>query len=285
MKYQLRRFGQNAAIEITAKEYEEIKSAGDGLVETVEAEEKFDVLMENYAEFESTLFAAKLSDLTFSNYHNVDKRKLLRLISRRLLNLLASCRLYRDILKQPDKVFFWDKGTLDKWLGAHTCEEAFVWLLMDNIRNYAQHRDLTVHMLSIGSEWKDDPLGERAAYSITPQFNPKALIEDTRCRSVELKSKLQHMNNPVELTPYVRKYVEMIGLLHVDLRKHAEADLNGWKRTIKNALQPDEKVLGIVVTSSAGQEFEIAKDLVPYHEYLKGKNRSTVNLSKRYVEW
>jgi hypothetical protein len=298
MDHELRAWGTSpaAAVKIADDEYAAIRAASDGLIEIIGLEEKFDVLMENYAELESTFFDIKLRHLTFSPQDSTDLRELPRLIGRRLLNVLASGRLYRDALFQhAGRAFRSKKDDLEKLtIELAKIKQQFAYLVMEGLRDYAQHRDLTVHMLTIGSAWEGDDSCASIAYSLTPKFNPKLLLADRKCSSA-LKSKLKDMHDPVEMTPLIREYVEMLGLLHLEFRKLATPHEGAWASTIQNAFKrcqspAHRKPLGIVVRATGDhlgktEEHEFAADALECRAYLKRKNRSTLNLSKRYVRW
>jgi hypothetical protein len=149
-------------------------------------------------------------------------------------------------------------------------------------------------MLTIGSAWEGDDPVARLAYSLMVKFNPKVLLTDRKCNR-DLKSKLKDMQDSIELTPFVREYVEILGSLHEEFRKLVAPHEGAWVSAMQNAIQrcqpPGEKrPLGIVVRATGAQpgknaEFEFAADALDYRAYLKRKNRSTVNLAKRYVAW
>jgi hypothetical protein len=139
MDYELQAWGTSSqtAIKIAADEYAAITSASDGLVELIGLEEKFDLVMENYAEFETTLLVVKLRYLAFSPHDRTDLRELPRLIGRRLLNFLAAGRLYRNaLLQHAGRAFRNKRQDLETLIAkSEKIGQQFAYLLMDGLRD------------------------------------------------------------------------------------------------------------------------------------------------------
>src|SRR6266480_7935562 len=107
--YEIRsNFKSASPVKISEERFVEIDRADRGLKEILGVEEKFHVLMENYAEFEEALYKEAFKTVIFSV--SEESNMLARhLISRRLLNLLSSAKLYLDTLPQHGKRIFENK--------------------------------------------------------------------------------------------------------------------------------------------------------------------------------
>lgn len=91
-----RLIGHQNFLEISRENFDEAKMAHDCLGEALRIEEKFNIILENYREFESELLSlclnfAIFSDRTWSSFQNE-----IHIVNRRVLNLLTTSRLYVD---------------------------------------------------------------------------------------------------------------------------------------------------------------------------------------------
>src|SRR5689334_1349030 len=83
-------------LEITSVEFEAAKNAKQNLIEVLGIEEKFNMILENFEEFERELLEISLRHMLFFNFSWSSFQKNSNTISRRLINLLTTCRLYFD---------------------------------------------------------------------------------------------------------------------------------------------------------------------------------------------
>src|SRR5947209_1827838 len=87
---------QVGEIKISKAEYDALGEAVDGLLNIVDVEEKFAALVDNYFEFEQDLLSEALGALVFFGYERRSMEEARTRISRRIINLLTSTRLYFD---------------------------------------------------------------------------------------------------------------------------------------------------------------------------------------------
>ena len=83
-------------VEIDETEYTRIKAARENLFEALFLEEKIDLVMENYFEYETELLslASRLMIFNDDDYFSMSRER--NLISRRIVNLLTAGRIYLD---------------------------------------------------------------------------------------------------------------------------------------------------------------------------------------------
>jgi hypothetical protein len=101
MRYAITRLilGCQQFIDITAEQYLETRTAKERLMIALSIEEKFNLVAENYAEFEQELQNLTLRQMLFPDYDWSSFVGGLQTINRRLANLLSACRLYIDQVK------------------------------------------------------------------------------------------------------------------------------------------------------------------------------------------
>jgi hypothetical protein len=98
MKYGITKLvlGNSPFIEITEDEYKALKIARDFLFEALYLEQKFDLVTEDFIEYEMTLLSYAANHMMFSNLDYIRLQNEVNNINRRLVNLLSACRLYLD---------------------------------------------------------------------------------------------------------------------------------------------------------------------------------------------
>jgi hypothetical protein len=110
MEYRLRALGHEAYMSITKDEFYKLENAKSGLGECLSIEEKFDIVIENYLEFETTMLSSTarnliLGDQDYQSFY-LDRG----LFNRRLANLLSAGRIYVDHTKQHINRVFKDSS-------------------------------------------------------------------------------------------------------------------------------------------------------------------------------
>jgi len=92
--------GYSGFIAISQDRFEEAKLAIRNLREVLSIEEKLNLILENYAEFERELLRLSLNHAMFSHQDWFSYQIEIHTINRRLINLLTTCRLYVDQIPQ-----------------------------------------------------------------------------------------------------------------------------------------------------------------------------------------
>jgi len=171
--------GSQDFIELTPERYNSIKNARNALLEISFIEEKFDLVVENFFEYEQTLLLLAGWDLVFRDFDHQRAHRHRRLINRRLANLLSGCRLYQDQAlhhlsrtygensDQVVEVRTAMRGQYDALLG---------YRMMEALRNYVQHRGWAIHSVS----YSRHPTGAGVSFSFVPFVNLERLSEDEK---------------------------------------------------------------------------------------------------------
>ena len=98
VRYEITRhvIGEPRFVEITKDEYELFKSASERLPVILALEEKLDLVLANYAEFEGELLRLAVDQMVWPGGDWSSFRAALSTVNRRVLNFLASSRQYID---------------------------------------------------------------------------------------------------------------------------------------------------------------------------------------------
>lgn len=203
---------------ISESEYINMIDNYNFLVNVCAIEERFDILINNYYEYEKCLNSILLNSFLAFGIEVVEFQKNEREIIRLLNNLLSSCRLFLDqnlkILPQIDTNTFdnYSKKTHDLY------DNNIEYRLLEYLRNVLQHREMpiSIEFYKKFAQTKD----ERAEESINVLLNIKTLLEHDKSYNMKVKIDLLSFNKEkIILNFYVRKYIYLMGVLLQEIRK------------------------------------------------------------------
>jgi len=219
-------FGGYPAVEITQFEFEEIAHSKRVLSSALDIENKYDILLSNYAEFESEISQLAIDSLLDRNREYDDFFEMMRRISLRLSNLLSSGRMYVDQIKHDVKSCVVDGDEaltqVKKLLSAQYDTDPY-YRFMEEVRNYSQHRSLPVHLLSNNSsaemEGKKKKLFQHTLniYAVKNQ-----LVSDKKFKSRVLEG----MDEKIDLKKSVRRYVSALSEVHIKTRDYIASEVD-----------------------------------------------------------
>lgn len=192
MDYRLQRyvFGSPAFVDISEKEYVDIKSAKANLLEALFIEQKFDAVIENYLELEMCFLEISanhmiLRNISYTRFHNEKN-----LVNRRLINLLSASRSYLDQTKHHfHNIFGEDSETVRKIeeFKSQQYDQCFGYRVMEALRNYVQHRGFPIGSVIINRRSVESKSGNRILFSLTPNMHPEDLEEDKKFKKSGVK--------------------------------------------------------------------------------------------------
>jgi hypothetical protein len=286
----------NAEIELSKTEYEAIIQAAEKLLSCLDAEQKFDCIVENYRDLEKyildqafqALFSSSLDDVAFQAPRNTTSRK--------LSNLLSSVRLYQDTIGRHAKAITGDdaaaaKITADK---SRQFDASLSYRILDALRNHAQHHALPVHGYSVRRQWtKDREISEHECEAVisvselgaNADFRPKTTLAELKAGPEKL-----------ELKPIVREYVECLSTIHHEFRELIKSAVDQQLRTVADAKArlfaafPDARDIGLAVYLASddgikiGDETQISGTMSKYLDFLQKKNKHLVNFARRRIK-
>jgi hypothetical protein len=287
-------------IQITESEFLDIEAAKDGLLQALFIEEKFDLVIENLLDLESTMLnsamrGAYLHDQDWESYQ--EERGLL---NRRLINLLTAARIYIDHVKHHVKRVFSDAheeaSAPDlKNLFSREYDARLGFRAGEALRNFVQHRGFPVHGITFEMR-RMDRAGEDLANlrcGLSPYLLPEELREDGDFKKSVLKE-LELLGNKVDLKMLVRDYVEGIANIHNDIRERVQPRVDRWEEKITAAIvlfkqeSPEEGVIALsaIKRNDDGQSLrtvQIFAEFMEYRRTLRKKNSSFQSLGKKYI--
>lgn len=273
---------------ISRSDFEEARQKKNLVVELLSLEERFNILLENYAEFERELLNLTLDEaLSFGGEWNRFADQL-HVVNRRLVNLLTTCKLYIDQLHHSLSELVGKDHAVTTSVEARKSEaydNRFGYRVMEALRNHVQHRGLPVHRIKYQSKWNDDRSLRRHRTKII--LEPQRLAEDPKFKKSVLRE-MQEKSDKLNLKPLVRDYLSGIIAVHQhvreqlsDFRKRSDED---YKRIIATYQSDGEsgsaiKLRALDEGGSTDSEFSLFEDIIDRRHQLERKNRSFGDLT------
>ena len=286
--------GRTPALDITSTEFKKLKAAKKVLVSGFAIEEKYDVLLANYEEFEKEILNVTLESMLRPHGKYGDFRCYRAKLNQRLINLLATSRLYLDSIERHVSDITTDKDQAKEKvnsLRSGRYDKYFEYRFMEELRNHAQHRGFPIHHSSYNSCLTnvDDP---KTKFTFTVDFASEKVFleEDVKFK----KSILNKLDEKIDLKQATRKYIECLSEIHAGVRELVLGKLSEMRDLImsyrnKFTLEVEDNNVGLYAIAISDSLEVIAK--VPMLldwddvriELLQKNDAPITNLARRYV--
>jgi len=295
MKYILRKdvLGSVPEIKITEADYAAYKGARDVLSNAFAIEEKYEILISNYLDFEKQIFDAT-ADFMVRDYldYSADFFRVRLGFNIRLLNVLSSTRVYVDQLEQhvreclPERTADQTKAFVNAFF-ATEFDKYHEYRFMDKLRNYVQHRGLPVHWASSGSGWTTLGADGLLEYSVELAPDRSRLLEDDAFK----KTVLAELPEKLDLKAATRRYIESLSTVQTAARTLIRESVERSRQILEEAHSRYKEVykdcIGLSASEWDGEQrleiFPLLLDWDDIRQNLQKRNRNLTNLTKRYV--
>ena len=244
-------------IEISSDEFRQIKGAKTKLTVALEIEEKFELLVENYTEYERTLLDLTLTNMVRQDYvwdSFMDHRQL---VNRRIANFLMAAQLYIDQAKHDMATMFGRKSAAAENLSKafdRESDQSLGYRVMKEIRNYAQHRALPVGPLGYPGKRQQD--GKSAVrFGIQPQLDVDELRSDPSFKGTVL-AEIEKEPAAQDLTYMIRQFIESLSRVHEAVRDLTEPEVAVWTLKLDNVVERARTEIGHTIGLAAVEQEE-----------------------------
>lgn len=212
MKYKITKnvFGFPGFIEIDADEYKTIKAARDNLFEVLFLEEKLDLVSENYNEFETELLSIASKNMIFSNidYSSITNDRIL--ITRRIMNLLSSGRMYIDQSNHHLTNIYGANHPNLELINSEKhilYDQKMGYRVIEALRNYVQHRGIPIHNFIQEMHRIENKPFSQLQFRVVPLLRISDLEEDKKFKMTVLDElKNIQTNDEIDMTLNSRIY-------------------------------------------------------------------------------
>lgn len=290
--------GSPGFVEITEQEYRAISLARHNLLEVLYLEEKFDLVTEDYFEYETELLSSSTRFMIFGNQDPAWMQNERNLISRRMINLLSAGRLYLDQSTHHLHNIYGDDpakmGELES-IKSTQYDTRVGFRVMEALRNYVQHRGFPIHSVTFSWHVIDikPEARNKVLFALTPYIKPAELEDDPKFKRAVLKE-LKAIGDEVDIKPLVRDYVECLSRVQNKAREILRDNVLVWETKVNEAIGIFKSAFGIenitglaiVIESEDGIYTEseyIFNDFSERRRKLERKNGLLISLSSHYV--
>jgi len=247
MKYFLKSRFDSDELELNSTQFEEACHAYVINQRLLALEEKYHLILGNYAELERSLHDLALNELLFGRKEWDEYVNDIQLVNGRLLNLLSSTKAYLDQVP----------GHLNDIFGTNCAESvafeqatnrefdsSFEYRVITVIRNHVQHNDFPIRWIQHTGQWETEEQRKILCRNrATALIATKELIDNKRNRAKTRTELSNRGEEQLDLKVLVRHYLSSIARLHTEVRKCVESAANSNAEVVRKLFSSFEQAL------------------------------------------
>ncbi|MBY7876772.1 hypothetical protein KW414_15690 [Vibrio fluvialis] len=288
--------GKTAILPIEASYFTQLQQSQRSMVAAKEIEEKYDLMISNYLEFEKELLLQITEQVVLNKDSYDDFYQIRTILNRRIVNLLTSTKLYYDQMQRQVRLCDFNNEEFSNTVLSYFSREYddnFEYRFMENLRNYVQHCGLAIHSFSLPSQWEGDGDSRLMRNGIKIYSTREELGQDPKFSK---RPVFAECADKINLIKSIRKYVEKLSLIHDEIRTLIEGNLSESRNCVEKIISEYKAVnnnnaLGIYAYSvDSGDPLGDVTTKVPLlldwdnvRLNLVKKNKKLTNNSKRYI--
>jgi len=301
MKYYLTDFiyEKQEFYEISEDIYKNLLLSKSNLFQVLFIEEKLDLVVENYTEYEMELLNSSIHQMLYHNNNWSSYSNDINRISRRIVNLLTTSRLYLDHIIHHLNILYGSNNNKTETIKTKISSEYdsnLSYRIIYALRNYVQHRGFPIHGCNYNAVRTEDKNSNQGnlLYTVTPYINADKLEEDKGFKEIVL-DEIKELGDKIDIKPIVRGFIDSVGNIHQEVRAILNADILLWEKclfeTVKSfnnrfGREENKFTVHLLATRDNGEHEEnttIFKDFIEQRKSLEMKNRNFNFLSSRFV--
>ena len=287
--------GATVALKIDEPEFEKLKHSREVLSSAKAIEEKYDLLVSNFFEFEKEVLYQLAQKMIFVKDSYQHMYEIQSELNRRVVNLLTSTKLYYDQLEKHVRSCMKGEKQCGKEAKGYFSEEYdthFEFRFMEALRNHVQHYGLAVHSLSLPSKWIGEDENREMINQLKIYSTKEALSENKDFKKVIF----DEMPEKVELIKTIRIYLGCISNVHRRVRELIQANVSSSRADIEGVILRYKEAnagdaMGVYAymveiddpTATSIEKLPLLLDWDNVRLNLSQKNRPFPNISKWYV--
>ncbi|MHB8132871.1 MAG: hypothetical protein ACYDH1_01495 [Anaerolineaceae bacterium] len=269
------------------------------LFELIYLEEKFDLFLESYFDFEVELLKIGSRLMIFNRDIHYSTHYDRNILNKYFSGLLSAASLYFD-QSETHLIRIFGKSSTDlidlkeqkKTLRENDSNFKFI----HNLRNHSQHHDIPIESIKYSYSWTSPKEYGLLKYIVIPLVNISKLEKDTQFDKELLKiiKNQNHNRDLLDIRPFVRQYVEKLGNLHLSFRKEMKNKRDEWKQILfevinKSNFRNENSTNDFAFLLSVNESKKIVGEKYFFKEineritFFENKTIDFTNLHKRYV--
>lgn len=284
--------GRQPEESVSDADFQSISDATSDFRVALDIEEKFDLVLSNYVEYEMELISLALGDSIFRGVDWSSMRIDSHRVVRRVVNVLTSTRLYVDQVQhalsgQGSSVLGVNTDLKPVFAGQY--DRRLGYRVMEAMRNVVQHESTAFVGLRCG-------MNTVGTASQLHRFRADAVVDTTALKTTSFKRKvlneLGSLGSEFSMSVMMRDYLEGLAVAHESIRSMCTARLAASESVIRAAAERGRQLLGdkpmglcLVARehSRPSRPVFINTHLIDQHTTLIRKNCDLSTLSKRFV--
>ena len=290
MKYQITEdvLENSPVVEISKDLFESLRIARNTLSQALYLEEKYELLLKSYFEWEQTIAIVNLYNMTYrmSGYEDFFEHRIN--INLKLITLLTVSRLYIKHTQSHLKHLMDGHKEFHRKILATQYDNNIDYRFMDALRNYMQHREIPLHWITYSRKLKERDKNEFIEFSVQLKTDKKKLDEDGEFK----KSVLNEIPENINLNKAASSFIESLSVVHEQIRDMTENEVNKARSLILDQHQNYRSVCDAgSLTALTAFEIDGAERVLnkiplllkwdDIREILKIRNGPLTNLKKR----
>ena len=285
--------------EISKDDFERLKKSRESLFQALFIEEKLEIILGNYVEYEMELLHSSANQMLFGNQDWVWFTKDINRISRRIINLHTSSRLYIDQLAHHFSTIYGSTHENVSKLKSQISKEYdrnLNYRIMSALRNYVQHRSFPIAGCKyVAKKIENTPEGEPdKLYTLMPYLKLDDLKADKKFKQ-SVAQEMESLGQAIDIKPIIRGYISSIGNIHNWVRKTLKADIQSWEKCLSDFTNQLTEKFGLndntisyyaVAYNEKNVQQEVVtifEDFIKHRQELEKKNRNFSGLSMQFI--
>lgn len=278
-------------VEISFEEFQRIRSAKENVMTALAIEEKFEILVESYREYEGTILDLALKRMIRGEFEWGTFSDDRQLLDRRTANLLTAARTYTN--QAPKDVNHMCGRKSETARGVEPAfsrerEKSLGFRAMEEIRDHMQHRALIVGRLSYPSARLHDQANSRVRFGVEARLDVEEMRSDPRFDRAIL-AEIEYQKPAQDLTFVVRQYVEGLSRIHLAIRDSTGQAVDDWTVTLDTAIEKArtkiENTLGLAAVEETAEgnyreEIHLVADITKRLHEMRQRYRNLKFLSQ-----
>ncbi len=291
--------GSSDSYEISDQFCDKINNARDFLVNILMIEEKFDIVLENYNEYEVELLSIASSYNVFPNNVQSSLQNARILLNRRIINLLATGSMYSNQLFGYVKRYFGKDSLINHDLLHHhnsiiNNNQGYKFGIF--LRNYTLHFDAPVDSISYSlknTSTSDEPM---IGCIVKPKIKKDKLIKDRKFKtSLVSDEKIFGLEKDhIDLRLPIRYYMEGLNSLHSYFRlitkttvDKSDSAFNEIFEIVKENFENNSLDGIVVLREDENQSYSeicwIVPEVIERRKKLESKNLANNGIQRTYA--
>ena len=285
----------NVSGNIDAKRFEKVELAKNVCLLALGLEEKLQLVVDNYIEWETELLARSQSSILWQQLDKFESMQHRLGLARKLTNVLTGFRLYLDQTDHALSKIFGnpsDELQLIKQFKNSLYDSCFGYRFLEALRNHVQHCDLPVETVTYHSKLVDREKTPQVQFAIIPKASLAALSENNDFKKSILEE-LKSGPEKIDLRPHIREYISCLTRLHKEIKKVfssvEDKNRNYYQDAIKEySVFEDKTVLSprFVMLNDSGvtaRTVELYEGFLEVYDTLKKRNANIGDISKHFA--